>query len=154
LSRERVEEGEGVTVAARVTGGLVGCCRGTLRVLGDATPATLGWRRRSAEQRVRTVRRGRLILGPATARWADPFQLCVRDRGSEPRELLVLPRVQPLRAGDTAQLLALADARAAGAPGLELDGLRPAVPGAPASRIHWLTAARTGTPMERRFCEE
>jgi uncharacterized protein (DUF58 family) len=154
LSAERVEEGERAIVRARVSGRLAEWCRGSLRVLPGAQAARLGWRSRVVEQSVRTVRRGRVTVGPAKARWADPFQLCIRERMSETRELLVLPRVQPLRARDAAQLLSLPDARARGAPGLEFDGLRPPVPGAPASRIHWLTAARTGTPMERRFCEE
>jgi len=37
------------------------------------------------------------------------------------------------------------------APDMELDVLRPYRPGAPATRIHWPTLARTGELMERRF---
>ena len=153
-STARVEEGEHVTLRARVSGGLAWGCRGALQVLPAAAAVPVGWRNRSAEQRLRTTRRGCVTVGPASARWSDPFQICARERTSATRELLVLPRVHTVRAGDVAQILALADARLAGSPGLEFDGLRPHVPGSPASRIHWLTSARTGTTMERRFCEE
>jgi uncharacterized protein (DUF58 family) len=154
LTAERVEEGDPVTVRACVVGGLAGSCRGALRLLPDAAPTALGWRARSAAQRVRPVRRGRVSIGPASARWADPFQICSRERVSTTRELLVLPRVQALRRDHLERILSLPDARRSFTAGLEPDGLRPYRPGSPASRIHWLTVARTGTPMERGFCEE
>jgi uncharacterized protein (DUF58 family) len=37
---------------------------------------------------------------------------------------------------------------------LELDSLRPYRPGAPASRIHWPTSARTGEMMERHLISD
>jgi uncharacterized protein (DUF58 family) len=37
---------------------------------------------------------------------------------------------------------------------LELDSLRPYRPGAPASRIHWPTSARTGEMMERHLVSD
>lgn len=154
LSAERIDEGEEVTVRALVVGGLGAVCRGTLTVLPGAAPATLGFRTRSASQALRPVRRGRVILGPSHARWADPFQICVRERASETRELLVLPRVRALRRADLERILALPDPSPSLSAGLDPDGLRPYRPGSPASRIHWLTVARTGVPAERGFIEE
>ncbi len=151
LTADRVEEGEQVTVTARVEGGLAAACRGTLRVLPGAAPAPLDWRRRSAQQSLRSVRRGRATVGPATAAWSDPFRLCARERASEPRELLVLPRVQRLRRSELERLAALPEPMLSPTAGMELDGLREWIPGSPASRIHWLTLARTGTAMERRL---
>jgi len=154
LRAERVEEGEYVAVNADVDGGLSSLCRGELRVVPGAEPVAIDWTNRSAERQVRAVRRGRASLGPATARWADPFQLCVRERASATRELLVLPRVQHLPTRELERILSLPAPRSGPRDGLEFDGLRELVPGAPASRIHWLTVARTGMPMERRFRDE
>src|SRR5262249_15618359 len=105
-------------------------------------------------QNVRPVRRGRLALGPARARWADPFQICIRERESETGEVLVLPRVRAVRAADLARILSLPDNRPALSAGLDPHRLRPYRPGAPASRIHCLTVARTGVPVERGFRED
>ena len=154
LTADRVEEGEHVTAAARVSGGLAVACRGTLRLLPGVAPTQLDWRHRSAEQALRTVRRGRVTVGPATARWADPFGLCSRERASAPRELLVLPRVQQLRSGELELIASLREPASSPTDGMELDGLREAVPGSPGSRIHWLTLARTGEWMERRLCDD
>ncbi len=151
LTADRVEEGEEVTVTARVGGGLGAACRGTLCVLPGAQPTRLDWHSRSAEQILRTVRRGRATVGPATARWTDPFRLCARERASAPRELLVLPRVQRLRARELERIASLPEPGSSPMDGMELDGLRESVPGAPASRIHWLTLARSGVWMERRL---
>ena len=154
LSREQIEEGEEVSVRARVTGGLAVCCRGGLTVLPGAPTARLSFRNRAAAQGLRPVRRGRVILGPSHGRWSDPFQICVRERTSQTRALLVLPRVRTIRRADLERLLALPDPKPSFSAGLDPDGLRPYRPGSPASRIHWLTVARTGVPAERGFIEE
>ncbi len=151
LTADRVQEGEEVTVTARVRGGVAPACRGTLSVIPGAAPVPLDWRRRSGEQSLRTLRRGRVAVGGATARWADPFRLCSRERSSEARELLVLPRVQRLRRRDLQQIAALPEPPPARTAGIELDGLRELLPDSPASRIHWLTLARKGVTMERRL---
>jgi len=151
LSADRVEEGEPLTVTARVSGGLAVACRGTLQVLPGAAATAIDWRRRSAQQSLRSVRRGRAVVGPATARWSDPFRLCASERASEPRTLLVLPRTQRLRRRELDSIAALPEASLAHTDGTELDGLRELEPGSPASRIHWLTLARTGVAMERRL---
>jgi uncharacterized protein (DUF58 family) len=84
----------------------------------------------------------------------------VAGQGGE--ELLVLPRIEPVRAGagggtgigpggpaDAGHTSA--GGRLDGAPAeLEIDGLRPYREGAPATRIHWPTVARRGEMLERR----
>ncbi len=154
LDAGRIEEGEEVTVRARVSGGLAAFCRGALTILPGSPPARLSLRNRSAAQGLRPVRRGRVVLGPSSARWADPFQICVRERTSRTRELLVLPRVRAVPRADLERLLTLPDPKPSLSAGLDPDGLRPYRPGSPASRIHWLTVARTGVPAERGFIEE
>jgi uncharacterized protein (DUF58 family) len=154
LRAERVEEGEYVSVSASVAGGLSSLCRGALSVVPGAEPVPIDWTNRSAERQVRAARRGRAAVGPATARWADPFQLCVRERASATRELLVLPRLQHVGPRELERIMSLPAPRSVPDDGLEFDGLRELVAGAPASRIHWLTVARTGVAMERRFRDE
>jgi uncharacterized protein (DUF58 family) len=114
---------------------------------------------------VRFGRRGLRRLEPGVLAIRDPLRLHERRvSGGGGGEVLVLPRVEPVLApgGDGA------DGGVAGAAGggdlgisgrrldaataeLEIDGLRPYREGAPASRIHWPTVARTGTMMERRL---
>ena len=106
--------------------------------------------------------RGRHLLGPARLELSDPVGLCDREittGGGD--ELLVLPRIEPVRlaggAGREEGWLAGVDHGGdgpgieSGAIDLEMDGLRPYRPGSPASRIHWRTVARTGEMHERRF---
>jgi uncharacterized protein (DUF58 family) len=105
LSVEQIEEGEEVSVRARVAGGLAACCRGALTVLPGAPSTRLSLRSRTAAQVLRPVRRGRLVLGPSRARWSDPFQICARERTSHTRQLLVLPRVRAVRRSDLERAL-------------------------------------------------
>ena len=127
----------------------------TLRVWPEADPRPVP---SGAESTVSTAarfpRRGRHRLGPATLRISDPLELCTRTIASSTDEILVLPRVEPVRAveldgepdlaGRSAGIVAEAGAT-------EVDSLRPHRPGAPASRIHWPTVARTTTLIERRL---
>jgi uncharacterized protein (DUF58 family) len=105
-------------------------------------------------------RRGRKRLGPTTVVIRDPFGLRVREVGVDGEaSVLVLPRLEPVRAGaDGAAAGALglltdgaAARRGAAAIEIEIDGLRPYRDGSPASRIHWPTVARTGQMVERRL---
>lgn len=129
--------------------------------LGRMPVDTAGLRRVRVE--VRFGRRGRRVLQPSTLVIRDPLGLARRDVGSRGRqgEVLVLPRIEPVlpvegggapgsegrgrEGGDGGR------AARAPAPELELDVLRPYREGAPATRIHWPTLARTGELMERRF---
>ena len=99
-------------------------------------------------------RRGHRRLAPARLVIEDPLGISVRELFSEPAEVLVLPRVYPI-AGEAAGALkglgSEAERLAASAAELELDSLRPYRQGAPASRIHWPTVARTGEMVERKL---
>jgi uncharacterized protein (DUF58 family) len=72
-----------------------------------------------------------------------------------PGEVIVLPRVEPVlvsdRGGVHGGLGELGRPLTSAASELELDSLRPYRQGAPASRIHWPTVARTGALVERRL---
>src|SRR3954471_18259418 len=107
---------------------------------------------------VRFARRGRRVLPPPALELADPLSLV---RGHVPGSgeedvLLVLPRIEPVMAGDgTGEDGRVARRRAtAGAAETELDGLRPHREGAPASRIFWPAFARGGELLERRMAPE
>ena len=112
---------------------------------------------------VRFGRRGRRSIEACRLIVRDPLALATREIecGGDQREVLVLPRIEPVvpvegggapgvrnrgREGGDA-----GGAARAPAPEMELDVLRPYRPGAPATRIHWPTLARTGELMERRF---
>jgi uncharacterized protein (DUF58 family) len=103
---------------------------------------------------VRFARRGRRGVEPARLTIRDPLGLAQREFRSEPVEVLVLPRVEPLgidAQGVTTGLGREASRLSAHAAELELDSLRPYREGAPASRIHWPTVARRGEMVERRL---
>lgn len=122
---------------------------------GEALP--LGrWSPRTVKVQARFERRGRHVLEPARMRVRDPLGLYVREALSPSTELLVLPRVERV---DTHEVGGIAGVGrigrlAASAAAHEIDSLRPYVSGAPASRIHWATVARTGTLMERRLISD
>src|SRR4051812_44918909 len=130
-------------------------------LLGWPVPIGGRWSRR-VRINVRFSRRGRRVLEPARLVVRDPLGLCVREvRGSDSDEVLVLPRVEPVQAagggsaagasphaGSGARLRPRIEGSAAE---LEIDGLRPYREGAPASRIHWPTVARSGEVLERRL---
>src|SRR5918992_4104618 len=85
-------------------------------------------------------RRGRRRLAPPALVLRDPFGLAQRVvTGHGTDEVLVLPRVLPVRATAGGGDATPAHARAAliAAAETELDGLREHRPGSPASRIHW-----------------
>jgi uncharacterized protein (DUF58 family) len=132
-------------------------------LLGWPVPVGGRWLRR-VRINVRFARRGRRNLEPGTLVIRDPFRLCVREvRGEAGDDVLVLPRLEPVLApggdGVAAGDKALAGAGAGSSGGrvntsvaeLEIDGLRPYRTGAPASRIHWPSVARTGEVLERRL---
>jgi uncharacterized protein (DUF58 family) len=104
----------------------------------------------------RFPRRGRRMLEPTRLTLRDPLGLAQRTFYAEPDEVLVLPRVEaPTAAGDRdsggAGVHTDGSALTVQGAALELDALRPYREGAPASRIHWPTVARSGEMMERRL---
>jgi uncharacterized protein (DUF58 family) len=122
-------------------------------------PAPLAAGRRVTRVRidVRFARRGRKVLASPRVAVRDPFGLMTRfARGIalEPDEVLILPRIEPVRApgggGDASGALLLGR-RSAVAAEVELDGLRQHRPGTPASRIFWPSVAKGGELLERRL---
>jgi uncharacterized protein (DUF58 family) len=153
-----VEEEEPYPVRLTLPRGLVGPPGGELvePLLGRTIPVQASMTRRIRVD-VRFARRGRRRLEPARLTIADPLGLARRDLLSEPAEVLVLPRIQPVSVSGSAwtdRLAGEAERMAAHAAELELDTLRPYRPGTPASRIHWPTVARTGEMMERRLISD
>jgi uncharacterized protein (DUF58 family) len=108
----------------------------------------------------RFPRRGRQRLAPPSAIVRDPLGLAERAMsGDREDEVLVLPRVHPVRsaeAGGGGNGAAGRRTRGGIAPAAEvdIDGLRPHREGAPASRIHWPAFARTGELLERHLRPE
>jgi uncharacterized protein (DUF58 family) len=104
---------------------------------------------------VRFPRRGRHRLGPAALVISDPLGLATRVIESDADEVLVLPRIEPVRfAGETGPGAGVGRRPLAGAAdpmASEVDGIQQHQPGTPASRIHWPAVARTATLMERRL---
>ena len=109
------------------------------------------------ELTARIERRGIHVLAPSELRFRDPMGICERSLLSPTTEVLVLPRVERIRSQQLARIAGLgrdARRRSRGSAAAEVEGLRPYRPGAPASRIHWPTVARTGTLLERRLQSE
>ena len=87
----------------------------------------------------------------------DPFGLAQRVlAGAHADEVMVLPRVLPVRAtaGGGDGVSAHARAALVAAAETEIDGLREHREGSPASRIHWPTLARGAGLMERKLISE
>jgi uncharacterized protein (DUF58 family) len=102
----------------------------------------------------RFPRRGRQRLGPASVLISDPLGLCRQTVSSDVHEVLVLPRIEPVRLADVVGEMGIFGHRVRSpvdAGTTDVDSLQPHRPGAPASRIHWPTVARTTTLMERRL---
>ncbi|HEY0516829.1 MAG TPA: DUF58 domain-containing protein [Solirubrobacteraceae bacterium] len=154
LSMDTVEE----RCPARVTVRAGGCPpllgRPELRVAPAAPWRETARRSEPVELQVTPARRGEFVVGPATLRFSDPFAICRRERTSAPARLLVLPRLERVRRQDLERLVGLGHATPSHEGGMGVGGLRPYRPGAPASRIHWLSVARHGTLLERRFEED
>jgi uncharacterized protein (DUF58 family) len=120
-------------------------------------PAAIGAGRRTAHVVIdaRFARRGRKRLVEPSVIVRDPFGLAMRVvQGGGEAELLVLPRiarvVTPPGEGDGTGLAARRG-RPSVAAKVDLDGLRPHRPGAPASRMYWPALARSGELVERRL---
>jgi uncharacterized protein (DUF58 family) len=102
----------------------------------------------------RFPRRGRRRLAAAALLVTDPLGLCELGVFSTLDDVLVLPRIEPVRFGEIGgegAISARTDRSTATAEATEVDSLRLHRPETPASRIHWPALARTGTLMERRL---
>ena len=121
-------------------------------------PAPMAAGRRRTRLRIQATLRPARAEGPAgpahhRARPASAWRRAIVRTG-EDAEVLVLPRVEPVGpAGEGARGdgLGLRRGRPLAAAEVELDGLRPLRPGAPASRIFWPALARAGELVERRL---
>lgn len=157
----RVMEGEPVAVELRVRSGAFGIPTGVLEdaLLPGPEPLHAGRDEQHRRLSVSFGRRGRRVLPAPRAIVRDPLGLATRSvsRGATDAELLVLPRVMEVRAlpGGTGDGRLLAPrGRPRIAAEVDLDGVRPMRPGAPASRIYWQALARGGELMERQLRAE
>jgi uncharacterized protein (DUF58 family) len=156
--RATVQEEEPYPLRLRVVRGVLPPPSGELiePLLGTPLPAT-DPRSRRVRVNVRFGRRGRKAIEPARLVIRDPLSLAVRETQSATAEVLVLPRVEPVVVSAAAGLAGMEPVSGAlteAAAELELHSLRPYRAGAPASRIHWPTVARTRVMMERRLVAE
>lgn len=156
LGGARVQEDEPLLVEIEVASGRVAVPSGEVRDTLLARPARLGLARRRTRVRIRArfARRGRRTLPAPAVLITDPLGLAgaVLTSSAPADEILVLPRVEPVRAASPGGGRA-ASGRGLRATGAEadLDGLRMHRPGAPASRIAWQVYARTGELHERNL---
>lgn len=160
----RIVEGDRLRIAYRLRRGVLPAPPGgELREPLATAPVKVGpLRPRSLELRPSAPRRGRHAVGAACWAIRDPLGLRERRLRAPAGELLVLPRVHPVRAPAIAGTRAGAggsrggeEAASAGHEArtvdVEIDGLRPYRSGSPASRIHWPAVARSGEMHERRL---
>ncbi len=152
-----VVEDQPVAVRVRVRAGVTPLLTGAVDdpLLPAPVPLALGRREMALRIDASFARRGRRVLAPVRVVVHDPLGLATRTLvAGAPAEVLVLPRVHPITAptGDgEGRVLSARSGRPRMAAEVELDGVRPHRPGAPASRIHWSVFARTGELWERRL---
>ncbi|MEA2272940.1 MAG: hypothetical protein QOI98_1648 [Solirubrobacteraceae bacterium] len=119
-------------------------------------PVRLDAQRGEAAIRInaRFARRGRKTLAAPTLLVRDPLGLASWVvSGGDPDEVLVLPRIDPVRAVDGGGEGTVAGRLASplAAAQVEVDGVRPGLETTPASRIYWPGLARGRGLMERRL---
>jgi uncharacterized protein (DUF58 family) len=155
IGARRVVEDEPLDVRIEVRTGRVGLPDGLLvdPLLGEDAALPFGRRGRMLRIRARFARRGRRPLAPPQVVVRDPLGLVERTvAGAEDDEVLVLPRVEPVRRlGGGQGSGARRRGRPAMAAEVELDGVREHREGTPASRIYWPALARGAGLMERRL---
>ncbi|HEX8086701.1 MAG TPA: DUF58 domain-containing protein [Solirubrobacteraceae bacterium] len=158
LDARRVVEEEPLRVVLEVSAGRLPLSTGLVDdpFLGAPVPLAGGRRAQRVRITARFGRRGRRPLDAARVVLRDPLGLATRIvTGAETDEVLVLPRVEPVRAaGGGSQDGRRPRGRPAIAAEVELDGVREHRPGTPASRIYWPALARGAGLMERRLRAE
>jgi uncharacterized protein (DUF58 family) len=157
VSARRALEDDTVRIDIHVRTGSLALPAGLIEDPLLPAPAAIGAGRRTAHVVIdaRFTRRGRKRLVQPSVIVRDPFGLATRTvEGGGEAELLVLPRIAkvltPPGEGDGTGLAARRG-RPSVAAEVDLDGLRPHRPGAPASRMYWPAFARTGELVERRL---
>ncbi|MEA2290950.1 MAG: hypothetical protein QOD55_2947 [Solirubrobacteraceae bacterium] len=157
ISARRVLEEQRVQIHVHVRAGRLALPAGLIEdpMLPAPAPIAAGHRAAHVHIEARFGRRGRKRLAPPQVIVRDPFGLAMRAvEGGGEAEVLVLPRVEPVvtPAGEGEGTgLAARRGRPSIAAEVDLDGLRPHRPGAPASRMYWPALARTGELVERRL---
>jgi uncharacterized protein (DUF58 family) len=157
VTAARVVEDECLRVVIDVRAGRIALPTGAVHDDLLPAPAPLAVGRRGTRVRInaRFARRGRRLLAPPRIVVRDPFGLAARVvSAGAPREVLVLPRIEPVAAvaaGGDGTGLGLRRRRRPTVAEVELDGIGPLRPGTPASRIHWPSIARRAEPQERRL---
>jgi uncharacterized protein (DUF58 family) len=159
IDKRSVVEEEALSVRIEATRGKLPLPPGWIDEPLLPEPVRLGTGRSRARVRVEVTfaRRGRRSLAPPALVLRDPFGLAQRViQGDHSDEVLVLPRVLPVRAtaGGGDGIAAHARAALIAAAETEIDGLREHREGTPASRIHWPTVARGAGLMERKLISE
>ncbi|HEX3510561.1 MAG TPA: DUF58 domain-containing protein [Solirubrobacteraceae bacterium] len=155
--RATAVEGDPIHLELRVAGLLARRAGRLRRWPGAAPEAVPRAARRALALEPQLTRRGLHVIGPSVLELSDPLGIASRTLASPATEVLVLPRIDEIPAGRLA--LVGAGGRDARTPrrereGAEADGLRPYREGAPATRIHWRSVARTGTLVERHLSGE
>jgi len=161
VDARRVMEEEPLHAHLDVRGGPLGLVGATLDepLLGPLRRLPAARRHERLRVSARFSRRGRRELPAPALVIGDPLGLMSVRRAADqpPASVLVLPRIEPvvLARSTGADGTALGGRQSAsGAAEVELDGLRPAQPDAPASRIHWPALARGQGLVERRLLPE
>jgi uncharacterized protein (DUF58 family) len=152
-----VVENQPVALHVRLRAGLTPLPTGAVDdpLLGAPVPLALGRREMALRINATFARRGRRALAPVRVVVRDPLGLAsITISTGEGGEILVLPLICPIaslaRDGQDG-VLSPRSGRPRMAAEVELDGVRPHRPGAPASRIQWSVFARTGELWERRL---
>jgi len=157
VSARTVVEDQPVEVLVRVRAGLTPLLTGDVEdaLLPGGVRLALGERAMALRIKASFARRGPRTLAPVRVVVRDPLGLASRTiAADEGADVLVLPRVLPVTSptGDGEQgTLSPRAGRPRIAAEVEIDGVRPYRPGAPASRIQWSVFARTGELWERKL---
>jgi len=157
IGARRVVEDEPLDVRIEVRAGRLPLPTGALvePLLSEPVPLRPGQRRLGVRVQARFGRRGRRDLAAPVAVLRDPLGLATRPVAAADRaEVLVLPRVHPVRALAEGGGSGGRRGRPAAAAETELDGVREHRPGTPASRIYWPALARGAGLLERRLTAE
>ena len=159
LGARRVVEDEPLDVTITVAAGRIGLPGAAVRdpLLPRGADVPFGRRGRRMRIKARFEHRGRRALDAPSVVVRDPLGLAERTvDGTEADEVLVLPRIEPVRSlgGADGHGAARRRGRPAMAAEVELDGVREHRPGTPASRIYWPALARGAGLMERRLRSE
>jgi len=159
LSARRVVEDDpvGVVIEVLTSGPALPVATIIDPLLSGSVALPAGRRQHSVRIEARFARRGRRVLAPSRVRISDPLGLVTRELGAAAAqvddEILVLPRLEPVRSVGSGAAAARISRRGLLGHGaeVELDGIRPLRDGTSAARIFWPSIARGAEPQERHL---